>query len=131
MIEGYWPLLLQMAVGLGFAGLVLTLAHIIKPKLRKRAESRPDTFECGVPHVGDAKGIFNVKFYMVAVLFIIFDIEAIFLFPWAVGFSSFKEIGLATFVLIEMFVFLLVFILGYFYILRKGGLDWENPNIKK
>ena len=131
MINGYWPLILQIAFGLGFALLVLTLAHAIKPKLRKRAESNPDTFECGVPYAGDAKGIFNVKFYMVAVLFIIFDIEAIFLFPWAVGFSSFKQIGLSTFILIEMLVFLLVLILGYFYILKKGGLDWESPNINR
>ena len=131
MIEGYWPLILQFAFGVGFAFLVITLAHIIRPRLRKKAEFNPDTFECGVPYVGDAKGIFNVKFYMVAVLFIIFDIEAVFLFPWAVSFSFFKQMGLATFILVEMFVFLLILILGYFYILKKGGLDWENPDIKE
>ena len=131
MVEGYWPLILQMAFGFGFAAVVLTLAHLIRPKLRKKSDANPDTFECGVPYVGDAKGIFNVKFYMVAVLFIIFDIEAVFLFPWAVGFSSFKSIGLGTFILLEMFVFLLVLILGYLYVLKKGGLDWEAPGNPK
>ena len=96
--------------------------------MKKTAEFRPDTFECGVPHFGDAKGLFNVKFYMVAVLFILFDIETIFLFPWAITFQNFKSIGLSGFILLEMFVFLLILILGYFYILKKGGLDWESPD---
>lgn len=129
MTSDLWPLLLQFAFGVGFAGVILVLAHIIKPRLRgqKPADSHPDTFECGVPFSGDARGMFNVKFYMVAVLFIIFDIEAVFLFPWAVSFLTFKEAGAGLFILIEMFIFLLVLLAGYFYILRKRALKWEDP----
>ncbi len=126
MINGYWPLLLQLLFGLIFVGSILLLAHIIRPKLKKASDFRPDTFECGVPYFGDAQGLFNVKFYMIAVLFIVFDIEIIFLLPWAVTFKYFKSIGLGTFILTEMFVFLSILVLGYVYIIRKGGLDWEN-----
>ena len=128
MVNDHWPLLFQLGFGLGFAGLVLFLAHLIRPKLKKTSDANPDTFECGVPYFGDAKGIFNVKFYMVAVLFILFDIEAVFLFPWAVAFQSFKSIGLGGFILAEMFVFLTVLLIGYIYVLRKGGLNWESPD---
>ena len=126
MTNSFWPLLVQLLFGIGFAGLILGLAHWISPQLKKKSNQRPDTFECGVPYVGDAKGVFNVKFYMVAVLFVLFDIEAVFLFPWAVSFKTFKEIGMGGFILLEMFLFLAILLIGYFYILRKGGLDWEE-----
>ncbi len=126
MTQSYWPLLFQLAFGFSFAALVLVLAHAIRPKLKKTSESKPDTFECGVAYFQDAKGLFNVKFYMVAVLFILFDVESIFLFPWAVAFKSFKSINLGAFVLAEMFVFLSILVLGYIYIIRKGGLNWES-----
>ena len=122
-----WPLLIQFLFGFGFAALILTLAHIIKPKLKKPSDSHPDTFECGVPYINDAKGVFHVRFYMVAVLFIVFDVEAIFLYPWAITFKAFKSIGLGNFIFFEMIAFLLILLLGYFYILKKGGLDWESP----
>ncbi len=126
MTSSFWPILVQLGFGVGFAGLILVLSHVISPKLRKKSDARPDTFECGVPYIGDAKGIFNVKFYIIAVLFIVFDIEAIFMFPWAVSFLSFKKVGLGGFILLEMFLFLLVLLVGYFYILKKKGLIWED-----
>ena len=128
MVQGYWPLLFQLAFGFGFVALILVIAHVIRPKLKKKSDSKPDTFECGVAHFQDAKGLFNVKFYMIAVLFILFDVEAIFLFPWAVAFKSFKSIDLGGFIVAEMFVFLAILVLGYIYILKKGGLDWESPD---
>lgn len=128
MITSYWPILIQFLFGVGFAALILTLAHLIKPKSSVKADATPDTFECGIPYVGDARGIFNVKFYIVAMLFIIFDVEAVFLFPWAVSFLNFKESGAGLFILVEMFLFLLILLAGYFYIIRKGALDWEDPD---
>lgn len=128
MITSYWPILVQFLFGAGFAALILTLAHVIKPKTAKKADPHPDTFECGIPYVGDARGSFHVKFYLVAMIFIIFDVEAVFLFPWAVSFLNFKEMGAGLFILAEMFIFLLILLIGYFYIIRKGALDWEEPD---
>ena len=127
MNQQLWPLLIQFLFGFGFAALILTLGYIIKPKLRKPSNSHPDTFECGVPAINDAKGLFHVKFYMVAVLFIVFDVEAVFLYPWAVTFKVLKSLGLGSFIFFEMITFLVILLLGYFYILKKGGLDWESP----
>ncbi|MBV6494069.1 MAG: NAD(P)H-quinone oxidoreductase subunit 3, chloroplastic [Turneriella sp.] len=123
-----WPALIQLAFGVGFAGLILFIAHKIKPRIAKPAEENPDTFECGIDYADDARGVFNVRFYLVAVVFIIFDIEAIFLMPWAVTFRSFSEAGFGLFMLVELFIFLLVLFVGYYYILRKGALRWEDPN---
>ncbi len=125
MITDFWPIIIHALFGIAFSVFILSLAHLIRPKLRE-SDSRPDTFECGIPYLGDAKGMVNVKFYMIAVLFILFDIEAIFLFPWAVAFKNLKAVGIGGFALLEMFLFLSVLLLGYLYILRKGGLDWED-----
>lgn len=71
------------------------------------------------------QGIFNIKFYLVAVLFILFDIEAVFLYPWAVSLGKFKETGLGTFLLFEMFIFIGVLVVGLYYIWKKGALEWD------
>ncbi|TGK07910.1 NADH-quinone oxidoreductase subunit A [Leptospira semungkisensis] len=120
--EHLGPLLIQFLLGVGFSALILGLAFLLNPKKRSKSH---DTFECGVPYYGDAKGLFNIKFYLVAVLFILFDIEAIFLFPYAVNLRSFKEAGLGSFLLIEMFVFLFTLIVGLYYIRKKGALEWD------
>lgn len=127
MSSEFWPLLVQMIFAVGFASVIMIAAHLIRPRLKKMSNPNPDTFECGVPYQGDARGMFHVKFYLVAMIFIIFDIEAVFLFPWAVTFERFKQAGYGGFLLIEMFIFLFVLLLGYFYVLKKGGLDWESP----
>lgn len=123
-----WPAIIQLAFGVGFAGLILFVAHKIKPRVSKPAESNPDTFECGIPYADDARGLFNVKFYLVAVVFIVFDVEAIFLMPWAVSFRAFHEAGMGLMMLGELVVFLLILFVGYYYILRKGALNWEDPS---
>lgn len=128
MSNSLWPVLLQFMFAAGFAGMVLLLAHKIKPRMKKPADEHPDTFECGIPYEGDARGLFNVKFYLVAVLFILFDIEAVFLFPWAVSFLRFKTAGAGLFILLEMFVFLFILVVAYFYIVKKGALQWEDPD---
>lgn len=120
--ESWGPIAVQLILALGFSILILTLAILISP----RKKSKPhDTFECGVPYYGDARGIFNIKFYLVAVLFILFDIEAVFLYPWAVSLGKFNEAGLGTFLMLEMFVFIFVLIVGLYYIWKKGALEWD------
>ena len=87
----------------------------------RRAIRREDVaYECGVDPVGDARGRFSVKFYLVAVLFILFDIEAVFLYPWAV---AFQQLGLYG--LIEMVLFIVILLVGYLYLLKKRALEWE------
>lgn len=120
--ENLGPILIQLILGLGFAILILSLALIISPKKRSKPH---DTFECGVTYYGDARGIFNIKFYLVAVLFILFDIEAVFLYPWAVNLIKFKEAGLGSFIMIEMLLFILILVVGLYYIWKKGALEWD------
>lgn len=120
--EGLGPIVVQLILAVGFSALILTLALLISP--RKKSKSH-DAFECGVPGYGDARGVFNIKFYLVAVLFILFDIEAVFLYPWAVSLLKFKEAGLGTFLLLEMFVFIAVLVIGLYYIWKKGALEWD------
>ncbi|MEM7179632.1 MAG: NADH-quinone oxidoreductase subunit A [Spirochaetota bacterium] len=120
--ENLGPILVQLILGLGFAVLILSLALLISPKKRSKPH---DTFECGVTYYGDARGIFNVKFYLVAVLFILFDIEAVFLYPWAVNLLKFKEADLGGFIMIEMLLFILILAVGLYYIWKKGALEWD------
>ncbi|HMV35186.1 MAG TPA: NADH-quinone oxidoreductase subunit A [Turneriella sp.] len=123
-----WPAIIQLLFGAGFAGLILLLAHKITPRMHKKAEAHPDTFECGIPYADDARGVFNVKFYLIAMVFIVFDVEAIFLMPWAVSFRSFKDAGMGLVMLIELTVFLAILFVGYYYVIKKGALTWEDPN---
>lgn len=123
-----WPALVQLLFGAAFAGLILLLAHKIRPRMHQKADAHPDTFECGIPYTDDARGLFNVKFYLVAMVFIVFDVEAIFLIPWAVSFKAFKDAGFGLVMLIELVVFLAILFVGYYYIIKKGALNWEDPN---
>lgn len=120
--ESLGPILVQLLFAVGFATLILSLALLISPKKKSKPH---DTFECGVTYYGDARGIFNIKFYLVAVLFILFDIEAVFLYPWAVNLGKFKEAGLGNFIMIEMFLFIFILVVGLYYIWKKGALEWD------
>jgi NADH-quinone oxidoreductase subunit A len=120
--DGLGPVVVQLILAVGFAALILTLALLISPRKRSKPH---DTFECGVPYFGDARGIFNIKFYLVAVLFILFDIEAVFLYPWAVSLGKFNEAGLGIFLMIEMFVFIFILVVGLYYVWKKGALEWD------
>ena len=120
--ENLGPIVIQLLLGVGFAALILSLAFILNP----RKKSKPlDTFECGVEYYGDARGLFNIKFYLVAVMFILFDIEAVFLYPWAVNLIKFNEAGLGTFILAEMLLFIFILAVGLYYIWKKGALEWD------
>lgn len=117
MLE-YLPVLLFVVVALGFGAVTIGLSTIIVPRRSSRMKDMP--YECGVDPVGDARGRFSIKFYLVALLFILFDIEAIFLYPWAV---SFNQLGLYG--LIEMLLFIVILLAGYLYLLKKRALQWD------
>jgi NADH-quinone oxidoreductase subunit A len=114
----YLPVLLFVLVGLGFGAVTIGLSTFIVP--RRTNAAKESAYECGVEPVGNARGRFSVKFYLVAVLFILFDIEAVFLYPWAVSFRSLGLYGV-----IEMILFIAILLAGYFYLLRKRALEWE------
>lgn len=122
MLKSYVPILLIMSFAVIFAIVSIFASKIFGPKKPNPVKLSP--YECGVEPVGTARGRFSVKYYMVAVLFIIFDIEIVFLYPWAVAFNKFDS-SLIYYALIEMLVFIAILIIGYIYMLRKGALKWN------
>ncbi len=117
-VEIYLPILIMVAVGALIATVLMGLSVLIGKRTRSKVKMQP--YECGVDPVGDTKHPVPVKYYMVAILFIIFDIEVVFLYPWAVIYDS-----LGMFGFLEMLVFVAILITGYFYILGKGALKWD------
>lgn len=122
-MHSFGPVLFQLVLAVGFAAGIVALTAIIGP--RKLNPIKDDVYECGVDHISDARGMLHVKFYRVAVLFILFDVEAIFVIPWAGSFLEFKKAGLGLFIFSEMVFFIAILLAGYFYILKKGALKWE------
>jgi NADH-quinone oxidoreductase subunit A len=101
---------------------MLGFSQLLGPRRRKPTDLEP--YECGMPLLGGARQRFSIKFYLVAILFVLFDIEAVFVIPWAVGYRElFAELGL--FVLAEMLVFLAILVFGLVYAWKRGGLDWK------
>jgi NADH-quinone oxidoreductase subunit A len=113
----YLPLLLHFGIATAIAGAIVILSWLIGQHKPTRAKLSP--YECGVQPVGDARERFSVKFYMVAMLFILFDVEAVFLYPWAIILRDLKMFGFW-----EMIVYMAVFLVGLFYVWKKGVLDW-------
>ena len=124
-IWNYLPLVLQVLVALGVAcGMVGASFFIGK---HKNSRTKGGAYECGMDPVGDARGRFSVRFYMVAMLFILFDVEAVFMLPWAVIFRKLPKItGSQYFGFNEMIVYLGFVAVGLFYVWKKGILDWSN-----
>jgi NADH-quinone oxidoreductase subunit A len=118
MLEGYFPILVFLFVALGMSVFMLGASYLVGVK-RPYAEKR-DRYECGFTPLSRVRMRFDVRYYLIAILFIIFDIEAAFLFPWAI---AFRDIGIIGFV--EMMLFLLVLLVGYAYAWKKGALEWE------
>jgi NADH-quinone oxidoreductase subunit A len=120
VLSDYLPIVLLAGLSLLFAAASLAASALLRPSRPTPAKLAP--YECGIEPERVPKGErFGVKFYVVAMLFIIFDIETIFLFPWAVGF---RQLGL--FGLVEMMIFIALVFVAYVYVWRKGGLDWEQ-----
>lgn len=118
----YLPVLVLMAAGVGIGGAVLILTTWLGPKLPNKIKDSPA--ECGVPiHENVKKQRISVRFYLVAILFLLFDVETVFFYPWAVVYKKFLSSGM--FILLEMIAFVTVLFVGYIYVLRKGALEWE------
>ena len=118
MLNQYIPVLLILILSIGLAAAMLTLSSLLGPKRSAKGKLTP--YESGIPPTGDTRGKFSIKYYLVGALFILFDVEAVFLFAWAV---VFKDLGILAF--IEVVVFLIVIMGGYFYVVKKGALEWE------
>lgn len=114
----YLPIIFQMIIAIGFVVTTMLATHLIGPK--RKTKDKLSTFESGIEVVGNARQPFSIKYFLVAILFVLFDIEVIFMYPWAV---NFKEMGIPG--MIEMFVFMATLLLGFIYIIKKKALDWD------
>ncbi len=115
----YLVILLQLMLAVGFVVVVMLLTHLVGPK--RKTKLKQENTEAGIKVVGNARLPFNIKYFVVAILFVLFDVEIIFLYPWAV---NFKALGTTGF--IEMIIFIATLLIGFFYIVKKGGLKWEK-----
>jgi NADH-quinone oxidoreductase subunit A len=115
--QTYFPILVQIAIACAVAGGMLAGSFFLGKKVRNKVKDLP--YECGIVPTGSARERFSVKFYLVAMVFILFDIEAIFLYPWAVVYRELK-----LFAFTEMLIFIALVLCGYFYVWKKGALDW-------
>jgi NADH-quinone oxidoreductase subunit A len=114
----YFPILLQFLLAVGFVVGMIVLSGKLGP--RRVSEVKDANFECGIESIGNARIPFSVKYFLVAILFVLFDIEVIFLYPWAI---NFKELGVEG--LIKMLMFMALLLVGFFYIIKKKALVWE------
>ncbi len=121
----YLPLVLQVVVAVAVAGGMVAASYVIGK--HKNSRTKGGTYECGMDPVGDARGRFSVRFYLVAMLFILFDVEAVFMLPWAVIFRQLPGItGSKLFGFWEMLVYIGFVAVGLFYVWKKGILNWAN-----
>jgi len=114
----YLPILMQTLLAVGFVAGTIVISGKLGPK--RNSEIKDKNFECGIESVGNARIPFSVKYFLVAILFVLFDVEVIFLYPWAI---NFKELGIEG--MIKMVVFMLLLLVGFFYIIKKKALEWE------
>jgi NADH-quinone oxidoreductase subunit A len=121
-MQGWFSILIMTALGAAFAGLSVALSSVLGPRHPTPEKSAP--YECGMPPVGNARERQSVKFYLVAMIFLLFDIEVAFLYPWAM---ALRDLGWTGFVQVVLFLFLLLF--GYVYVWRKGALDWGGEHV--
>ena len=118
----YLPLLIHFLVAGALAGAIVLLSYLVGYRKPTRAKMSP--YECGMQPVGDARERFSVKFYLVAMLFIIFDVEAVFLYPWAIILKDLKMFGFW-----EMIVYIGIVLVGFLYVWKKGVLDWGGASV--
>lgn len=119
-LESYLPILMHAIIVMGIAAAMVGLSSLVGRHVRNSAKLMP--YESGITPVGDTRQPFTVKFYLVAMLFILFDVEAVFLYPWAVIFRELKMFGF-----IEMVLYMAIIFAGFAYVWKKGVLDWSRP----
>ncbi len=120
--EDFLPIALQLIVALLFVVAVMFLTHVIGGKRRRvRSIRKEENFECGIEVKGNARFPYSVKYFLIAILYVLFDVEVIFFYPWAVNFKDLKWAGF-----LEMLLFIAFFLVGFYYILKKGALEWTK-----
>jgi len=117
--QDFLPIFVQLAAALAFIVATMVATHSLGPK--RHSKKKDDAFECGIESIGDARTPISVKYFLVAILFVLFDIEIVFMYPWAV---NFKELSWNGFY--EMLVFMGLLLVGFLYVLKKGILKWEK-----
>jgi NADH-quinone oxidoreductase subunit A len=125
MLQDYVPILIHVLIAIGFATVAL-LANILLGRAGKRNPTKDVAYECGVIPEPGPQPRFSVKFYLVAMLFILFDIEVVFMYPWAVVFQDFVQTFDPWSILLSMFSFVVILLFGYAYAVKKGALDWKS-----
>jgi NADH-quinone oxidoreductase subunit A len=123
MIEDYGPFFIQLALAVLLGFLFLKGSALLGPRRPNRIKYKP--YESGMDPIGSARGRFSVKFYLVAMIFIVFDVEVVFLYPWAVSFHRFIEAGVGFQVLGVVLLFIVILAIGLVYDIRKGGLEFD------
>ena len=116
-MQGWFSILIMIALGAGFALISVLLSHVLGPRHPTAEKSAP--YECGMPAVGDARERQSVKFYLIAMIFLLFDIEVAFLYPWAMAIRELRWAGF-----LQLILFFLILLAGYVYVWRKGVFDW-------
>ncbi|MFC6097149.1 NADH-quinone oxidoreductase subunit A [Flavobacterium qiangtangense] len=114
----YFPILMQFLLAVGFVVMTIIGSSFLGP--RRKSKNKDKSFECGIESVGNARIPFSVKYFLVAILFVLFDVEVIFMYPWAVNFREMGWMGLA-----KMGIFMSLLVVGFFYVMKKKGLEWE------
>jgi NADH-quinone oxidoreductase subunit A len=123
MPSEYLPVLLYAALVIAFPSVTLILAKLIRPSSTSiGAKLKP--YECGIPPEGDARHRYSVRFYIIAMLFVIFDVETMFLIPWAILYKGWVAVHMGVFALVSMLVFLGILLVGYLWLYKKGALEW-------
>lgn len=117
--DTYFPVLVQVVIAVVVAAALVAISFLLGKRVRSRVKDTP--YESGIAPTGSARERFSVKFYLVAIVFILFDIEAVFLYPWAVVYRELKLFGF-----VEMLLFVVLILSGFFYIWKKGALDWQR-----
>ena len=115
----YLPIFIMFTIAVGFAGVSLLATHMLGPK--RKTKVKLESFECGIETQGNARVPFSIKYFLVAILFVLFDVEVIFMYPWA---ANFKELGMLG--VVEVFSFIALLLVGFYYMLAKKALRWEE-----
>jgi NADH-quinone oxidoreductase subunit A len=115
----YSAIFIQFLVALGFVVTTMIVSHLAGP--RRKTSDKLEVFECGIESEGNARTPFSVRYFMTAILFVLFDVEVVFMYPWAVNFKQLGHIGF-----IEMLIFVATLLIGFLYIIKKGALQWEK-----
>jgi NADH-quinone oxidoreductase subunit A len=120
LVQSYAPFLIHLIIAMGLSGVLLLASSLVGRHRPNRVKQQP--YECGITPTGDARAPLSVNFYLVAMVFILFDVEAIFLYPWAYVYRELRWFGFT-----EMLLYMAILLAGYIYLWKKGALDWTRP----